>query len=201
MIENTVLSFARPSRSRRTPYLYAAKIVCENKNKITSTVVSFFMTETIKRDKFVSLTYTITGQDKQILERIDKPVNYIHGRDSQVIEKIEYALEGCGQGDEISVELNPEDGFGEHQPELTYTDDIENVPPEFRHVGAEVEFQNDKGESRIFRVSQIENGKLTVDGNHPFAGKVITYNIKVNVVRDATPDEMANGVAQTSTLH
>ncbi len=159
------------------------------------------MTETIKRDKFVSLTYTITDENNEIVERIDMPVNYVHGRDSQVIEKVEQALEGCEQGDEISVELGPEEGFGEHQPELTFTDDIDNVPEEFRHVGAEVEFQNDRGESLMFRVTKIKNGKLTVDGNHPFAGKVITYNIKVATVRDATPDEIANGAQQMPSLH
>ena len=159
------------------------------------------MTETIKQDKFVSLTYTITDQNNEILEHIEMPVNYVHGRDSHVIDKIEAALEGQSEGDEVSVELSPEEGFGEHQSELTFTDDIDNVPPEFRHVGAEVEFQNDKGESRIFRVSSIENGKLTVDGNHPFAGKVITYNIKVDTVRDATPDEITNGVMQAPSLH
>ena len=80
------------------------------------------MTDTIKRDKFVSLTYTITDEHNDILERIDMPVNYVHGRDSQVIDKVEKALEGCAQGDEISVELSPEEGFGEHQPELTFVD-------------------------------------------------------------------------------
>ena len=159
------------------------------------------MTDTIKRDKFVSLTYTITDEHNDILERIDMPVNYVHGRDSQVIDKVEKALEGCALGDEISVELSPEEGFGEHQRELTFVDDIDNVPPEFRHVGAEVEFQNDKGESRMFRVSRIEDGKLTVDGNHPFAGKVITYNIRVTAVRDATPDEITNGAQQMPSLH
>jgi FKBP-type peptidyl-prolyl cis-trans isomerase SlyD len=159
------------------------------------------MTDTIKRDKFVSLTYTISDENDEILERIDMPVNYVHGRDSQVIEKVEKALEGCAQGDEISVELSPDEGFGEHQAELTFIDQIDNVPPEFRHIGAEVEFQNDKGESRMFRVTNIEDGKLTVDGNHPFAGKVITYNIKVAAVRDATPDEIANGAMQTPSLH
>jgi len=159
------------------------------------------MTDTIKRDKLVSLTYTITDEHDEILERIDMPVNYVHGRDSQVIDKVEKALEGCAQGDEISVELSPDEGFGEHQPELTFVDNLDNVPPEFRHIGAEVEFQNDKGESRIFRVTRIEDDKLTVDGNHPFAGKVITYNIKVNTVRDATPDEIANGAQQAPSLH
>lgn len=159
------------------------------------------MTETIRRNKFVSLTYSITDENNEILERIDMPVNYVHGRDSQVIDKIETALEGHQAGDEVSIELSPEEGFGEHQSELTFTDDINNVPPEFRHVGAEVEFQNDKGESRMFRVSKIKDGKLTVDGNHPFAGKAITYNIRVDSVRDATPDEITNGAMQAPSLH
>lgn len=159
------------------------------------------MTETIRRNKFVSLTYSITDENNEILERIDMPVNYVHGRDSQVIDKIETALEGHQAGDEVSIELSPEEGFGEHQSELTFTDDINNVPPEFRHVGAEVEFQNDKGESRMFRVSKIKDGKLTVDGNHPFAGKAITYNIRVDTVRDATPDEITNGAMQAPSLH
>ncbi len=159
------------------------------------------MSETIKRDKYVSLTYTITDENDDVLERIDMPISYVHGRDNQVIEKVEQALEGHEVGDEIRVELSPEEGFGEHQPELTYTDDIDNVPQEFRHVGAEIEFQNDKGESRMFRVSKIEDGKLTVDGNHPFAGKVITYNIQVADVRDATPDEIASGAVSVPPLH
>ena len=159
------------------------------------------MSDTIKRDKHVSLTYTITDENDDVLERVDMPISYVHGRENQVIEKVEQALEGHEVGDEISVELSPEEGFGEHQPELTYTDDIDNVPQEFRYVGAEVEFRNDKGESRMFRVSRIADGKLTVDGNHPFAGKVITYNIKVSGVRDATPDEIADGAVSVPPLH
>ena len=159
------------------------------------------MSDQIQQDKFVALTYTITDENNEILERTDTPITYIHGRDSQVIEKIENALEGCHAGDEISVDIRPEEGFGEHQPELTFTDDIDNVPPEFRHIGAEVEFQNDKGETKIFRVTTIEDDKLTVDGNHPFAGKTVTYNITITTVRDATAEELANGGTQCPLLN
>lgn len=159
------------------------------------------MTDQIKNDKFVSLTYTITDENNEILERIDLPINFIHGRDSQIIEKIEQALTGCSVGDEISVTLSPAEAFGEHQTELTFTDDLENVPPQFHNIGAEVEFQNDHGEVRVFRVSKIENGKLTVDGNHPFAGKTITYNITVQTVRDATAEELASGAQNAPRLH
>lgn len=158
-------------------------------------------TPTIKKNKFVSLTYTITDISGEILECIDLPIQYIHGRDSQVIENIEKALEGKKQGDQVHVSLSTEEGFGEHQEELTFTDDVENVPAQFHHVGAEVEFQNDRGEAKIFRVVKIENGNLTVDGNHPFAGRTIIYNITVNEVRDATPEELANGISNISPLH
>jgi FKBP-type peptidyl-prolyl cis-trans isomerase SlyD len=159
------------------------------------------MPDKISNNKFVSLTYTITDENDNLLERIDMPIQYIHGLKSQVIEKIEKALEGHEVGDLVHVTLEPEEGFGPHQPELTFSDDINNVPPQFHSIGSEVEFQNDQGESKIFRVTQIEDGKLTVDGNHPFAGKTITYNITVKEVRDATDDELKHGVDNMNALH
>lgn len=129
------------------------------------------------------------------------PIQYIHGAQSQVIDKIENALEGHRAGDEVQVTLSPEEAFGPHQPDLTFTDDVDNVPPQFHSIGAEVEFQNDKGESKIFRVTDIANGKLTVDGNHPFAGKIITYNITVKEVRNATDEEVSSGVENMNVLH
>ncbi|MDH5712305.1 MAG: peptidylprolyl isomerase [Gammaproteobacteria bacterium] len=159
------------------------------------------MTDTIEKNKFVSLTYSITDETDEILERIDLPVPLILGYNSQLIEKIEQALIGKKQGDQVSVTLSAEEGFGPHLPELAFTDDIANVPPEFQHIGAEVQFQNDQGETKEFRVTRIENGKLTVDGNHPFAGKTITYNVTVVEVRDPTPEEMMNGVENQTLLH
>ena len=156
---------------------------------------------TIKKDKFVSLTYTITDTSGEVLERIDLPIQYVHGRDTHVIRKIKSALDGKQQGDELSVSLSTEEGFGEYQEELTFTDDIDNVPAQFHQIGAEVEFQNDQGETKIFRVVKIEDGKLTVDGNHPFAGKAIIYNIKVIEVRDATAKELTNGITDSPRLH
>jgi FKBP-type peptidyl-prolyl cis-trans isomerase SlyD len=99
------------------------------------------------------------------------------------------------------VTLNPEEGFGAHDNSLTFTDKLENVPAEFHNIGAEVEFKNDKGESKIFRVTEINNNELTVDGNHPLAGKTITYNVTVKEVRMATTDELTHGVNNMNALH
>jgi len=159
------------------------------------------MSDKISQNKLVSVVFTITDVSDSVLERNDMPIQYIQGVNSQVIEKVERALEGHQAGDMVQVTLTPEEGFGLHHPELTFTDDIDNVPAEFHSIGAEIEFQNDHGESKIFRVSEIKDGKLTVDGNHPFAGKCITYNIKVKEVRDPTASELANGVQNMNILH
>jgi FKBP-type peptidyl-prolyl cis-trans isomerase SlyD len=128
-----------------------------------------------------------------LLEQSDLPISYVHGGKHDLFEKVEQALDGAVVGDTVEVTLTPEEGFGENDPELTYTDVIENVPDEFRRIGAEVEMMNDQGDSKKFTVTHIEDGKLTVDGNHPMAGKIITFRIKVTDIRDASPDEQANG--------
>jgi FKBP-type peptidyl-prolyl cis-trans isomerase SlyD len=120
-----------------------------------------------------------------------------------LFEKIELALDGHRIGDRVEVLLNPAEGFGPHDPKLTFTDDIENAPPEFRRVGAEVEMQNEQGESMTFRVSRIADGKITLDANHALAGQTVTFVVDVDNIRDASMDEIVNGlpVDQSHALH
>lgn len=144
--------------------------------------------------KVVSFTYTIVDEVGDVIEQSDLPISYVHGGKHDLFEKVEEQLEGSVVGDIVEVSLTPEEGFGRRDPNLTYTDNLDNVPAEFHRVGAEVEMVNDAGDSKTFVVTHIEDGKLTVDGNHPMAGKVITFNISVTAIRDATDEEMANGV-------
>ena len=148
----------------------------------------------VDQNKVVTFVYTIVDVAGTLLEQSDLPISYVHGGKHDLFEKVEQALDGALVNDTVEVTLTPEEGFGVHDPELTYTDDIENVPDEFRSIGAEVEMRNDQGDSKKFTVTRIEDGKLTVDGNHPMAGKTIVFRIKVTDIRDATPEEQANGV-------
>jgi FKBP-type peptidyl-prolyl cis-trans isomerase SlyD len=126
------------------------------------------MTQTqITPNKVVSLVYSIFDEEGKILEQSDLPISYIHGGHSDLFEKLERALNGKSVGDEVSVTLPPEEGFGPHNPDLTFSDDLENVPLELRYVGAELEAQNANGEVLKFVVSEINDNKMTVDGNHP----------------------------------
>ncbi len=153
----------------------------------------------IEKDKYVELTYSIIDENGEIKERIDIPVKYIHGRNSGLFPKIERALEGHSKGDRVEVSLNEYEGFGPRDPNLTFTDDLANVPAQFHKPGTEVEMQNDRGEVKKFVVTEIKGGKLTVDGNHPLAGQTIKFVIDIVEVRDASSDELTMGVEQNFT--
>lgn len=154
------------------------------------------MYETITKDKVVSLTYAIHDEYGETFEYTDIPVHYVHGGKSELFEKIEQELEGKTVGDKIEVVLSPEEGFGQHDEALTFSDDIENVSPELRKVGAQLEAQNANGDKLQFVVTRIEDGELTVDGNHPLAGQTVKFQVEVKGVRDATEQEASSGIVK-----
>ncbi len=147
--------------------------------------------EIIKPGKYVSLTYHISDLDGNTLEQNDIPVNYIHGGETELIGSMDKVVSGKTVGDVVDMMVPPEDGFGEHDPDLTFTDDLDNVPPEFRQLGAEVQMQGENGEVKTFYVVHMDDKKLTVDGNHPLAGKTLKVTVKILEVRDATIDDMS----------
>ncbi len=152
----------------------------------------------VGKGRVVYITYQITGPDGTVMERVDLPVGYVHGGKSNLFPQIERKLNQCAVGDSVEVTLRPEEAFGQPKPELTVTDAIENVPPEYRRVGAEAMFQNSQGETITMTVTRIEKGQVTLDGNHPLAGKIITFHVKVADIRDATPEEIARGLPEGS---
>ncbi len=152
--------------------------------------------QTIKNEKLVSLTYSICDQSGGVLEQSDLPVSYIHGGRTELIGGMDRAIAGKRAGDSVRFELGPDQGMGPRDPNLSFTDAIDNVPPQFRHVGAEVQMQSESGDVKTFYVTKIEDGQLTLDANHPLAGKDLHVEVKIREVRDPTPQElMQDGMA------
>ncbi|MCG7972933.1 MAG: FKBP-type peptidyl-prolyl cis-trans isomerase [Candidatus Thiodiazotropha taylori] len=146
--------------------------------------------ETVKPGKFVSLSYMIQDMDGNVLEQSDLPVGYIHGGETELIGGMDQAVLGKAQGEEVTMTIPAENGFGDYNPDLVITDGIENVPVELRQLGAEVQMQNEAGDVRSFYVTKIEGDRLTVDGNHPLAGKTLQVKLKILQVRDASQEDM-----------
>ncbi len=156
----------------------------------------------VSNKKHVMFSYTIVDADAgDVLEQVEIPMGYIHGGEQRMFDKVEKAMEGCVTGDEIEVTLTAAEAFGEADPELVFTDSIENVPPQFHQVGAEVEFKNDQGEVKSFTVTKIEDGLLTIDGNNPLIGKNITFKVTIHDIRDATEKEIKAGKPSMPSLH
>ena len=161
--------------------------------------------QVVRPGKYVSLTYSIADTQGSILEQTDLPVGYIHGGRTELIGGMDAAVSGKCVGDQVDLLLTPEGGFGPHDPNLTFTDSLDNVPPEFHFVGAEVQMQNDSGDVRTFYVTRIGEGTLTVDGNHPLAGKSLKVHVWIKDVRDPTAAELSqdglDGALPGSALH
>ena len=152
------------------------------------------MSETTSINKYVELIYRIVDQSNgEVIEQVEDPLGYVQGDNTLLFNQVTKELEGKCVGDEVEILLKAKDAFGPKIDELIFTDDLNNVPLEYRFIGATVSMQNDKGGTKDFIVSNIEDGKLTIDGNHPLAGKDIVFYVEVLSIRDATADEIIEG--------
>jgi FKBP-type peptidyl-prolyl cis-trans isomerase SlyD len=141
----------------------------------------------IQKNKLVSITYSILNEQGEVVEKSDTPVDYVHGVNDRMFPKIIASLEGKSIGDVVTIILSPQEGFGVEDPNLIIVSDINSAPPKYRVIGAKPTFQNEDGKTLEMEVTKIEDGKITVNGNHPFAGKTMKFVVTVVGVR--APEE------------
>ena len=132
----------------------------------------------ISNQKLVSMTYSI-HEGTNLLENVDTPVSFIYGKETNLLPIVENSLKGKEKGNELTIEVSPELGFGEIDENLIFVDSTDNVPKEYSKIGMQIDFENDKGMKRKFRVTNVDQDKITFDGNHPFSGKTLVYKIKI----------------------
>ena len=132
----------------------------------------------ISNQKLVSMTYSI-HEGANLLENVDTPVSFIYGKETNLLPIVEKSLIGKEKGSELTIEVSPELGFGDIDKNLIFIDSANNVPKEYSKIGMQIDFENDKGLKRKFRVTNIDKDKITFDGNHPFSGKTLIYKIKI----------------------
>ena len=152
------------------------------------------MRETIQDGKFVELTYKVTDRRTgHVLTSVEFPLGYVHGHNEILAPSVHMALAGKSAGDVIEVPIDGTRIFGPRDESLVFTDDIDNVPEEYRQVGCSILMENDKGQTRSFVVTWLDDEKLTVDGNNPLCGREVVFTLEVVGVRDATDEETRTG--------
>ena len=154
------------------------------------------MSDAIQDGKFVELTYRVSdSKSGQVLSGVEFPLGYVHGHNEILAPSVHKALEGRRAGDVIEVPIDGNRIFGPRDESLVFTDQLENVPEEYRQVGVSILMENDSGQTRSFLVTRLDDETLTVDGNNPLCGREVVFRLEVLNVRDATDEELKAGGA------
>jgi len=154
------------------------------------------MSETIHGGSYVELTYKVTDKKSgQVLTVVEFPLGYIHGHNEILSPFVHAQLEGRSAGEVIEVPIDGNRIFGARDESLVFTDRIENVPEEYRKVGTSILMENDKGQTRSFLVTRIDEATLTVDGNNPLCGREVVFTLEIVTVRAPTDEEARAGGA------
>lgn len=150
----------------------------------------------IETQKAVTLAYTLTDKDGNILDKADtnEPFIYLHGSGG-IIPGLEKALNGKAIDDQFKINLEPSEAYGDHSTEL-----VQDVPKDmFGEVsddqmfeGAQFHAETSQG-MQVVTVNKVNEDSITIDGNHPMAGKALSFDVTVLAVRDATEEELAHG--------
>jgi FKBP-type peptidyl-prolyl cis-trans isomerase SlyD len=150
----------------------------------------------VRDGKFVELTYKVTDRKSgHVLTRVEFPLGYVHGHNEILSPLVHRELEGKSAGDVIEVIIDGNQIFGPRDESLVFSDAIENVPEEYRQVGTSILMESDKGQTRSFLVTHMDDERLTVDGNNPLSGREVVFTLQILTVRDATDLETRMGGA------
>jgi len=147
----------------------------------------------IEKDKVVQFNYKLSDSNQNQLEQSDSkvPMAYLHGH-GNLLKGLENALDGKEVGDSFSITLEPKDAYGEFQ------DNAEQRIP-MKHLQGAKNWK--KGMIGVVETKQgrkqvtvVKAGKfmVTVNFNHPFAGKTLTFEVDIVDIRDATAEEVTH---------
>jgi FKBP-type peptidyl-prolyl cis-trans isomerase SlyD len=143
----------------------------------------------------VSLEYTLHLGDGKVIDASapNQPVKYLHGT-GQLVPGLERQLVGANPGDKRQIQVEPKEGYGEHDPE-----GVQEVPKSSFPEGAKLEpgvrytAHNKTGDSVPLFIREVKEDVVLIDLNHPLAGETLHFDIFIRDVRKATEEELAHG--------
>ncbi len=149
----------------------------------------------VEDKKVVQFLYVLKDEQQSVLESTEnEPVAYLHGYNN-MMAGLEKALAGKAVGDKFSVTLPPAEAYGER-----VEGSVQRVP--MKHLqgakkwkpGMVATVETEQGQRQV-TVVKVGKFMVTVDSNHPFAGKTLIFDLEVVDIRDATDEELTHGHA------
>lgn len=150
----------------------------------------------IEKDKVVQFKYTLKDASDTAIESSDDkvPMAYLHGHNN-LLNGLEKEMEGKQVGDQFSVTLEPADAYGEIQPDSEQRIPVKHLQGAKKWKKGMVGVVHTEKGRRQVTVVKVGKFMVTVDFNHPFAGKTLTFDVEILDVRDASGEEIAHGHA------
>lgn len=147
----------------------------------------------IEKDIVVSIHYRLTDDQQQEIENSfgDVPMTYLHGHNN-LIPGLESELNGKQAGDKLQVTVSPENGYGPYNEALKQEVPAEAFAGLDPKPGMQFTADTENGPMQV-AVLAVSEQTVTVDGNHPFAGQTLNFEVEVTELRDATPVELEHG--------
>ena len=156
----------------------------------------------IAEDTVVTMTYKLTDTEGTVLEQSDPDEDfaYIHGH-GQLPDRLEEELEGKESGARVQITVTPEDGFGEREENQIITVPRDDFPNDEELIeGLQVEAETQDGH-QIFSIVKFDEETVTLDGNHPYAGMTLSFDVTVKEIREASESEVEHGHAHNGDHH
>jgi FKBP-type peptidyl-prolyl cis-trans isomerase SlyD len=152
--------------------------------------------------RVIGFHYTLTDKSGTVLDSSigDEPLYFLENS-QQIIPGLEKVISLMNTGDKKKIEVLAADAYGDVNPELIVKVKKTQFPPDAQlTVGDQFQVNNDQ-HSPVFTIMSIESDEVTVDGNHPMAGKDLFFDVEIIGMREATTEEMSHGHAHGAHGH
>jgi FKBP-type peptidyl-prolyl cis-trans isomerase SlyD len=148
----------------------------------------------IAQNSVVTIHYTLKDDAGEVIDssREGDPIAYLHGH-GNLVPGLERELEGKNAGDKVNVSVAPDQGYGEYDTNL-----VQQVPRRAFQgigkltIGMRLHAQTPQG-PRAVTVTRMVGDMVTIDANHPLAGKTLNFDVEITNVREATEEELSHG--------
>lgn len=148
----------------------------------------------IEKDTAVSFHYTLTDQGGEVIDSSEGrgPLSYLHGHD-QLIPGLERQLDGLDVGANVRLHVPAAEAYGAIDPERQFEVPRSKFPADEELIPGTQVMSQGGGTPNVFTIKDVREDVVVLDGNHPLAGKDLTFAVEVVSVRAATAEEIAHG--------
>ncbi|MBD3669329.1 MAG: peptidylprolyl isomerase [Gammaproteobacteria bacterium] len=152
------------------------------------------MEDVVADGKYVELMYKVIDKKSgNVLTEVEFPLGYVHGVSEVLAPAVTAQLEGRLAGDVIEAPVDCNELYGPRDESLVIIEPIDHVPEEYREVGTSILMENEKGQTKTFIVTRVDEKSVTIDGNNPLCGREVIFRLDIKTVRDATEEEIEYG--------